>query len=50
MTIAIIGGGSGMFVPGLVRRLLELPYVRHMLGGVEWVLGAGSPDPAAADR
>jgi uncharacterized protein len=25
-------------------------YVRHVLGGVEWVLGAGSPDPAAADR
>jgi alpha-galactosidase len=24
-TIAIIGGGSSMFVPGLVRRLLELP-------------------------
>jgi alpha-galactosidase len=24
-TIAVIGGGSSMFVPGLVRRLLELP-------------------------
>ena len=23
--IAVIGGGSSMFVPGLIRRLLEIP-------------------------
>jgi type 1 glutamine amidotransferase len=89
-TIAIIGVGTSMFVPGLrmgtraTCREAETPaprdlplawcrlfgrgrcfytalghfatawedsnYVRHVLGGVEWVLGAGSPDPAAADR
>ena len=24
--IAVVGGGSSMFVPGLVRRLIEIPW------------------------